>query len=94
MATKGWRAVHLVVDRDAMGNEITVPAFKNVVTGETHIDWDRGWEGAPPSPTGDCAHLRHCLKGNDELWESLRRKAIEDAQREGRTPPLWTRYNL
>lgn len=91
---KAWRAVRLVVDRDIEGREVTVPAFKNVVTGDTHIDWDRGWDGAPPEPTGDCAHLRHVHKGSEELWESLRKKAIEDAQKEGRMPPLWTRFNL
>lgn len=91
----GWypmrRLTGRVIKEDGTKVEQTEEVFANVVSGHIYQDKEKGWDGEPPWATGDLAHLRHGMGGSDELWESFRQKAIEDAEREGVAPPLWTR---
>ena len=87
---RGWRPLQQVIGHNDDGTVETIPVFRNIVDDKFHADLDKGHNSEPPYPSGDLSHLRHKGIGTDELWASFRQKAIEDAAREGKSPPVWT----
>lgn len=88
---KGWIPLKFRDGKSVDGTVRYSEGWKNVDNNEEYVP-DEGHSGEPPYMTGDNPTLRHRrMDGNPELWASFRKKAIEDAAREGKQPPLWTR---
>ena len=55
---KGWAEVQVFEGKTRDGQMVGEQGFKNMETGAV-VRPERGWDGAPPGPTGDSACTRH-----------------------------------
>lgn len=69
---RGWRPLRQITGQDESGNPESVQVFRNILTGEIHRDWGKGWNGSPPYPTGELnMHTSDAFRKNYDLirWD-------------------------
>jgi hypothetical protein len=69
---KGWWEVKEHMGR-SRGVEVYKESFRNMVTGELYTS-EKGWNGSPPTPTGELITLNHGTNYKDNFglieWDS------------------------
>ena len=67
---EGWWPMRIATAKTGPGEFASKEVFRNMATGEVH-EPENGWNGEPPSPTGDLAHVRHGMGGDEEFWANM-----------------------
>ena len=67
---EGWAEVKAFEGKTEDGQMVGDECFRNVINGEMCRP-DKGWDGAPPYPTGDLANVRHVSDAYREGYERI-----------------------
>jgi len=68
---RGWWPLREFCGKDSQGRKIVKEGFRNMTNGDFYAT-ERGWDDAPPYPTGEIAVLRTASETYRENYDKIR----------------------